>query len=146
MLQCGRIEAPVHFDPASVGQPHHQPAADARRAPARCPYLYRQQSIACPASLILGTLFSQMTIESTSRDSSTAAEFTLWHAARCKLRHNLQNLFPCPSFCRGYVRLMIHSRISARAPRLDQVGCSPAYNMEDMRYPDAIRGCRANLA
>ena len=88
-------------------------------SPARCPYLYRQQSIACPASLILGTLFSQITIETTSRDPSTAAEFTLWHAARCKLRHNLPNLFPCPSFCRGYVRLMIHSRISARALRLD---------------------------
>src|SRR5580658_5587794 len=83
-LQCGPIEAPVHFDPASAAQPHHQPAAAARRAPARCPYLYRQQPITCPASLILGTLFSQMTIESTSRDPSTAAEFTLWHAARCK--------------------------------------------------------------
>ena len=81
--------------------------------------LYRQKSIACPASLILGTLFSQMTIESTSRDPSTAAEFTLLHAAGCKLRHNLPNLFPCPSFCRGYVRLMIHSRISARPLRLD---------------------------
>src|SRR5712671_6714339 len=67
----------------------HQPAAAARRAPARCPYLYRQQSIACPACLILGTLFSQMTIESTSRDPSTAAELTLLHAARCKLRYNL---------------------------------------------------------
>jgi integrase len=55
-----------------------------------------------------------MTIETTSRDPSTAAEFTLCHAARCKLRHNLPNLFPCPSFCRGYVRLMIHTRISAR--------------------------------
>jgi hypothetical protein len=38
--------SPVHFDPASVGQPHHQPAAGlVRRAPARCPYLYRQQPI-----------------------------------------------------------------------------------------------------
>jgi len=72
-----------------------------------------------PCSLIMGTLFSQMTIESTSRDPSTAAEFTLLHAARCKLRHDLPNLFPCPSFCRGYVRLMIHSRISPRALRLD---------------------------
>ena len=77
-----------------------------------------------PASLILDTLFAQMTIETTSRDPSTAAEFTLLHAARCKLRHNLPNLFPCPSFCRGYVRLMIHTRISARAPRLLASGSS----------------------
>jgi hypothetical protein len=121
--------SPVHFDPASIGQPHHQPAAVVARrtAPARCPYLYRQQPISCPASLILGILFFQMTIESTSRDPSTAAEFTLSHATRCKLRHNLPNLLPCPSFCRGYVRLMIHTRISARTPRLDQAGCSHAY-------------------
>src|SRR5260370_6824321 len=112
MLQCGCIEAPVHFDPASAGQRHHQPAAGARRAPARCPYLYRQQSIACPASLSLGTLFSQMTIETTSRDPSTATEFTLCHAASCKLRHNLPNLFPCPSFCRCYVLLILHTPIS----------------------------------
>src|ERR1700675_4897089 len=80
-LQCGRIEAPVHFDPASVGQPHYQPApVVARRAPAPCPYLYRQQPIACPAPLILGTLFFHMTIESTSRDPSTAAELTRLHA------------------------------------------------------------------
>jgi hypothetical protein len=119
-LQCGRIEAPVHFDPASVAQPHHQPAAVvARRAPARCPYLYRQKPVACPASLILGTLFSQMTIESTSRDPSTAAELTRLHAASCKLRDNLPNLFPCPSFRGGYVRLMIHSRISARTLRFE---------------------------
>jgi hypothetical protein len=83
--------------------------------------------------LILGTLFSQITIETTSRDPSTAAEFTLWHAARCKLRHNLPNLFPCPSFCRGYVRLMIHSRISARPLRLDYVGCSHAYTQDYTR-------------
>jgi hypothetical protein len=85
-----------------------------RSLPARCPYLYRQQPIARPASLILGTLFSQMTIESTSRDPSPAAELTRLHAASCKLRDNLPNLFPCPSFRGGYVRLMIHSRISAR--------------------------------
>jgi hypothetical protein len=60
-------------------------------------------SIACPASVIPGTLFSQMTIVTTSRDPSTAAEFTLLHAASRKLRNNLPNLFPCPSFCRGYV-------------------------------------------
>src|ERR1035438_8424686 len=53
--------------------------------------------IACPASLILGTLFSQITIETTSRDPSTAAEFTLWHAARCKLRHNPPNQIGLPA-------------------------------------------------
>jgi hypothetical protein len=71
------------------------------------------------AGLILGTFFPEMTIESTSRDPSTAAEFNLLHAAGCKLRHNLPNLFPCPSHYDGYVRLMIHSRISTRALRLD---------------------------
>ena len=62
------------------------------------------------ASWILGTLFSQMTIESTARDPSTAAELTPLHAASCELRDNLPNLFPRPSFYGGYVRLGIHSR------------------------------------
>src|SRR5271167_4103751 len=57
--------SPDSLRSASAGQPHYQPAAAARRSPARCPYLYRQQSIACPACLILGTLFSQITIETT---------------------------------------------------------------------------------
>jgi hypothetical protein len=56
----------------------------------------------------------QSQIESTSRDPSTVAELTLLHAASCKLRDNLPNLFPCPSFRGDYVRPMIHSRISAR--------------------------------
>lgn len=70
-------------------------------------------------SRILGTLSSQITIETTARDPSTAAELTLWHAAGCELRDYLPNLFPRPPLYCGYVRLVVHSRISARALRLD---------------------------
>jgi hypothetical protein len=67
-------------------------------------------------------LSSQITVETTARDPSTATELILLHAAACELRNHLSNLLPRPPAYSGYIPLLIHSRISARLCPVEQVG------------------------
>jgi len=88
------------------------------RSPARCPYL--PPTIDClPCFLDLGTLFSQMTIETTSRDPRLAAEFNSVACRSLQTPPQSAESLPVSVVLPWLRRLMIHTRIQHRLCGLD---------------------------